>query len=68
MELKKLEKLAGDDCIDRRWLMSLFLEVMDATFEWISTSSEIWTVTENLVVNRTKFMQVCMYVYIFSSL
>ncbi|XP_057798169.1 exocyst complex component EXO84B-like isoform X2 [Salvia miltiorrhiza] len=57
LELKKLEKLADDDCIDTRWLMSLFLEMMDATFEWISTKSEIWAITENFVANRTKFMQ-----------
>lgn len=55
LELKKLEKL---DCIDVGWLMSLFSEVMDATFEWISTKSEIWTITENLLLNRTKFVQV----------
>ncbi|KAL1539640.1 exocyst complex component EXO84B-like isoform X2 [Salvia divinorum] len=54
LELKKLEKL---DCIDTGWLMSLFSEVMDATFEWISAKSEIWTVTENLLLNRTKFVQ-----------
>ncbi|KAG6400928.1 hypothetical protein SASPL_137773 [Salvia splendens] len=54
LELKKLEKL---DCIDTGWLMSLFSEVMDATLEWISTKSEIWTITENLLLNRTKFVQ-----------
>lgn len=41
-----------------KWLMSLLHEVMDATFEWISIKSEVWTLTENLVDNRTKFMQV----------
>ncbi|XP_042014594.1 exocyst complex component EXO84B-like isoform X2 [Salvia splendens] len=54
LELKKLETL---DCIDVGWLMSLFSEVVDATFEWISTKSEIWTITENLLLNRTKFVQ-----------
>ncbi|XP_047955514.1 exocyst complex component EXO84B-like [Salvia hispanica] len=54
LEIKKLEKL---ECIDVGWLMSLFSEVMDATFEWISTKSEIWTITENLLLNRTKFVQ-----------
>ncbi|PIN07070.1 Exocyst complex subunit [Handroanthus impetiginosus] len=58
LELKKLQKLEEDDCIDMSWLVNLLQEAMDATFEWISSKSEIWTLTkENLEDHRTKFMQ-----------
>ncbi|KAH6811585.1 hypothetical protein C2S51_025347 [Perilla frutescens var. frutescens] len=58
LELKKLQKLSEDDYLDTNWVMSLFREVMDETFEWMSSKPEIWTITaENLAVNRTKFMQ-----------
>ncbi|KAL8547909.1 hypothetical protein ACS0TY_007281 [Phlomoides rotata] len=58
LEVKKLEKLAEDDCLDMNWLVCLFREMMDAVFEWISSKSEIWTISEeNVVDNRTKFIQ-----------
>lgn len=41
------------------WLTSLLMEAMDAAFEWLSSQSEIWSISkENLADNRTKFMQV----------
>ncbi|KAI3449808.1 hypothetical protein Pfo_006473 [Paulownia fortunei] len=58
LELKKLRKLAEDDCVDMNWLTSLFKEAMDATFEWILSKSEIWTINkENLAGHRTQCMQ-----------
>ncbi|KAG8389174.1 hypothetical protein BUALT_Bualt02G0201600 [Buddleja alternifolia] len=58
LELMKLQKLAEDDRIDMNWLINLFLEVIDSTFEWISSKSEIWKISEeNLADGRPEFMQ-----------
>ncbi|KAL2487895.1 Exocyst complex component EXO84A [Forsythia ovata] len=58
IELKKLQKLAGDDYVDNDWLMALLEELVGATFAWISSKSEIWTISkEDLADHCTDFMQ-----------
>ncbi|KAL3849991.1 hypothetical protein ACJIZ3_011873 [Penstemon smallii] len=58
LELNKLQKLAEDDFVDMNWLNNLFKDVMDATFEWISRKSDIWTVNiDNIADHQTKFVQ-----------
>ncbi|KAK6141498.1 hypothetical protein DH2020_024757 [Rehmannia glutinosa] len=58
LELKKLQKLAEEDCIDMNWLISLLREAMDTAFEWISSRCEKMTInSENLAGRRNDFMQ-----------
>ncbi|XP_075493683.1 exocyst complex component EXO84A-like [Primulina tabacum] len=57
-ELKKLEKLANEDCMEKNWLMGLLRELADAVFKWISSKSKIWTVDkQDLSNNREEFIQ-----------
>lgn len=59
LELKKQQQFAEDDCIDGNWLRSLLREVIDATFDWISTKSNIWTIDKECIADhQTEFMQV----------
>lgn len=62
LELKKLQKLVGDDCVDNNWLMGLLEDLVGATFAWISSKSEIWSISEeDLADHHADFMQVCFF-------
>ncbi|KZV15794.1 hypothetical protein F511_02010 [Dorcoceras hygrometricum] len=51
LELKKLEKLADEDCMEKNWLMDLLRELIDVVFDCISSKSKIWTVDKQDLAN-----------------
>lgn len=64
LELKKLQKLVDDDCIDIGQLNSFMKEIMEAALLWISNKSEIHLHgRENLHDRRVEFLQVIESLY-----
>ncbi|XP_073140979.1 exocyst complex component EXO84A-like [Henckelia pumila] len=58
LELKKLEKLANEDCMEKNWLMDLLRELTHAVFEWISSASKNWQIDkQDLANNRNELIQ-----------
>lgn len=42
LELGKVEELAEENVVEFDWLVRLLIELIEATFDWISRNHEIW--------------------------
>lgn len=60
LELRKLERLAESNVVEKEWLMEILKELIEAVFVWISNEKKLWdTNAENLTAEDSlNFKQV----------